>query len=148
MIFLDFDGVLNSEKYVRACGHYGVIINPAKMILLKQIVDATNAKIVLSTSWRKHWEPMENDCDETGKLIHQIFQGYQMKIFDKIPMIRRREDAIKAWLESVSGVTNYLVLDDMFLCAEFLEGHFIRTSNFRDGLSKEDVLQAISMLNI
>lgn len=147
VIFLDFDGVLNSEKYVKTCGHYGVIINPAKMILLKKIVDTTYAKIVLSTSWREHWEHMEEDCDETGRRIHQIFKEYQIEIFDKVSKIRRREDAIKAWLDAASDVSNYLVLDDMFLYAEFLEGHFIRTSNFRDGLSEEDVLQAISMLN-
>ena len=147
VIFLDFDGVLNSEKYVRTCGHYGVVINPAKMILLKKIVDATNAKIVLSTSWREHWVHMEEDCDEMGTFIHQTFKAYQMEIFDKVPKIRKREDAIKAWLETTSDVTNFLVLDDMFLCAEFLEGHFVRTSNFRDGLSEEDVLQAISILN-
>ena len=36
VIFLDFDGVLNTEKYVSACGYFGVIIDPARMVLLKQ----------------------------------------------------------------------------------------------------------------
>lgn len=33
IVFLDFDGVLYSEKYIRECGYYGVIINPIKLQL-------------------------------------------------------------------------------------------------------------------
>ena len=58
IIFLDFDGVLNSVKYDR---ERDITINTnldeSRLPLLKQLVDVTQAKIVLSTSWRRHWNP-------------------------------------------------------------------------------------------
>ena len=76
VIFLDFDGVLNSAKYLLGHGDCGVAIDPARMALLKQIVDATDAKIVLSTSWREHWSKDLMNCDGTGVLINRIFSKY------------------------------------------------------------------------
>lgn len=46
VIFLDFDGVITTEKS-RWC------LDKDKMLLLKRIVDATGAKIVISSSWRR-----------------------------------------------------------------------------------------------
>ena len=51
VIFLDFDGVLNSAKSPADSGTDGLVIESGKMELLKQIVDATGAEIVLSTSY-------------------------------------------------------------------------------------------------
>lgn len=141
IVFLDFDGVLNSERYVRNCGEYGVIIDPSRMQLLKQIIEATGAKIVLSTSWREHWT-------KTGTEINEIFEAYQLEIFDKTPKLGgRREQEIEAWLDRVSNVENFIVLDDAFLSADFLTGHFVKTSNFREGLGEENVALAIEILN-
>ena len=50
IIFLDFDGVLNSERYFRSYGAEGLALNPDNLCFLKEIVVATGAKIVLSTS--------------------------------------------------------------------------------------------------
>lgn len=147
VVFLDFDGVLNSEKYVRDCGRYGVIIDPSRMALLKQIVDATEAKIVLSTSWREHWSNLTENCDETGILINKIFKGHDLEIFDKIPKcFSKREQEIEMWLEEHPDIENYVVLDDMFLHADYLKGHCIKTSNYREGLDKDDVQKAIEIL--
>jgi hypothetical protein len=44
-------------------------------------------------------------------------------------------------------VQDFLVLDDMFLSADFLQGRFIRTSNYIDGLEQTDVQRAIAILN-
>lgn len=46
-IFLDIDGVLITEK---GYGELDVFCQ----LQLKNIVDVTNAKIVISSSWRKH----------------------------------------------------------------------------------------------
>ena len=80
VIFLDFDGVLNSEKYIRTCGHYGVIIDPSRMVMLKEIIDKTDAKIVLSTSWREHWSKDASLCNDTGREINRIFAEYSLEI--------------------------------------------------------------------
>ncbi len=148
ILFLDFDGVLNSDKYVRNCGHFGVIIDPSRMELLKKIINETDAKIVLSTSWREHWSSMPDRCDETGTLINNIFKRYGLEIFDKTPDLNfKREEEIKAWLNDYPLTENFVVFDDEFLDATgFLKGHFIKTSNLRDGLDEENVCEAVKIL--
>ena len=147
VIFLDFDGVLNSEKYIKASNKYGVVIDPSRMVLLKKIVDNTNAEIVLSTSWREHWDKNTANCNQTGIEINEIFGEYGLEIFDKTPKLNlKREDEIKAWLFE-NKVENFVVLDDAFLSSDFLEGHFIKTSNYFEGLDETDVEKAIEILN-
>ena len=148
VIFLDFDGVLNSRRYIESRGEYGVIIDPSRMWLLKQIVDETKAKIVLSTSWREHWAKTPDKSTDTGRQINAIFSNFGLEIFDKTPSVCLcREEEIKSWLDEHEETKNFVVLDDMFLSADFLEGHFIRTSNYFDGLDGEDVRAAIEILN-
>lgn len=148
VIFLDFDGVLNSSKYLLRCEVCGIAIDPSRMVLLKQIVDAANAKIVLSTSWREHWEKDLAKCGSTGVLINRIFSTHGLQIFDKTPQLHeRRETEIKSWLDAHPEVENYVVLDDRLLSADYLNGHFIKTSNYFDGLDETDVQKAIDILN-
>ncbi len=148
VIFLDFDGVLNSDKYVRSCGHFGVIIDPSRMLLLKQLIRATDARIVLSTSWREHWSPMPDKCDQTGKLINSIFKEYGLEIYDKTPDLNfKREQEIERWLADYPSVTHFAVLDDEMLAAPFMDGHFVKTSNLRNGLDEDDVRRAVEILN-
>jgi len=147
VIFLDFDGVLNSEKYLRAQNEHGVIIDPSRMALLKQIVDKTGARIVLSTSWREHWSKSPDQCNETGRAINRIFEGYGLQIVDKTPKLcSGREDEIKAWLDRHPSVTNFVVLDDGFLGADFLKNRFVKTSKYKKGLDEEEVKKAIEIL--
>ncbi len=148
VLFLDFDGVLNSERYVRSCGRYGVVIDPTRMVLLKQIINATDAKIVLSTSWREHWDKDDKLCDNIGNDINSIFGEYKLKIFDKTPKLNKdREKEIEAWLSENPQVEAFAVLDDAFLSSEFMNGHFVRTSNYRSGLEKEDAEKIIEIIN-
>ena len=148
VIFLDFDGVLNSAKYLLGCGDCGMAIDPTRMVLLMRIVDATGAKIVLSTSWREHWSKDLASCDSTGVLINNIFSEYGLQILDKMPELHtRREIEIKSWLDEHPEVENYVVFDDRLLSADYLYGHFIKTSNYLDGLDEMDVQKAIAILN-
>ncbi len=148
IVFLDIDGVLNSEKYVCKANGVGVVIDPKRMFLLKQIIDSTGAKIVLSTSWREHWDKSSEKCDASGKQINDIFSKFDLQIFDKTPKINSgREQEIKSWLDEHPRVQNFIVLDDKFLSADFLKGHFIKTSNYYDGLDETDVKKAIDILN-
>jgi len=147
VLFLDFDGVLNGDAYVRRQGRFGVILDPAKLELLKQIIDRTDAKIVLSTSWREHWDAMPEGCDSIGLEINRIFARYGLEIYDKIPhQSRGREENIRRWLGQYPAVTEYAVLDDQFLSADFLKNHFVLTSNLRGGLDETDVENAVSIL--
>lgn len=148
VLFLDVDGVLNSEKYVRRHGNAGLIVDPARMELLQQIIRATDAAIVLSTSWREHWSPDPSLCDAVGEEINALFARYGLTVYGKTPTLRAgREQEIAQWLRENPSVTRYAVLDDRFLSADFLKDHFVLTSNVRDGLDEADAQKAINILN-
>ena len=64
VIFLDIDGVLNSSIdffELRKFGHPvneikgSKVINRGHLALLQQIIEDTDAKIVLSSTWRMHY---------------------------------------------------------------------------------------------
>ena len=148
VIFLDFDGVLNCERYVKQSEQFGVIIDPEKLKLVKKIVDATGAKIVLSTSWREHWDKASEGCDKIGLQINEIFASADIEIFDKIPEINlRRAFQIDCWLSEHPDVTDFVVIDDEFIGADFMNDRFVKTSNYIDGLEEKDVIKAIEILN-
>ncbi|MDE6338813.1 MAG: hypothetical protein K2K97_03370 [Muribaculaceae bacterium] len=60
VIFLDFDGVLNTEQYQARLAvegkptkdAWGPLFDPRAVGNLKKIIDATDAEIVISSSWR------------------------------------------------------------------------------------------------
>ena len=147
VIFLDFDGVLNSEKYFKRVSGTGLVIDPSEMELLKQIVTATDAKIVLSTSWREHWSKNTDECDAIGLEIEAIFRSYGLEIWDKTQSsYRRREPELKDYLDAHPEVENFVVLDDMLLYADYLKKHIVKTSGYR-GLDQIDTEKAIAILN-
>ena len=148
IIFLDIDGVLNSEKYLRAFGGIGVSIDMSRLELIKEIVVATGALIVLSTSWREHWDKDEAQCDNIGKEINKIFGLQGLEVFDKTPNLHyRREREIEEWLMLHPETENFVVIDDMFLDSERIRGHFVKTNNYKNGIEKENALLAINILN-
>lgn len=147
VIFLDFDGVLNCEKYISQCGKYGVTIDETKMQLLKKLVDKTNAEIVLTTSWREHWEKDTDKCDATGIEINDIFAKYGLYIYGKTKKLNaRREKEIDLFVIDSKEVENYVVFDDCYLSSDIIDGHFIKTSYYKDGLEEEHILKAITIL--
>lgn len=147
VIFLDFDGVLNSTKYMLACGKSGLVFDPTKMLLLQQIQRATDAKIVLSTSWREYWSAESEKCTPTGHTINAVFREYGLRIFDKTPELNTaREREIEAWLGH-HKVKNFVVLDDRLMHADFLDGHYIKTSDYFGGLDETDAARVIEILN-
>ena len=62
VIFLDVDGVLNSQQLFEKCEDDQLIsVDEDNIKNLKTIVDATGAKIVLSSSWRYGWADGSNN---------------------------------------------------------------------------------------
>lgn len=59
VVFLDFDGVITTPK--SKCK-----LDPEKMALIGRIIDATDAKIVISSSWRRY------SLEETIKHITNV----------------------------------------------------------------------------
>ena len=152
IIFLDIDGVLNSSDYRKQLGirYFSEIIDRRKMPLLKNIVDATDAKIVLSTSWRKFWNEGESQLDPVGQYINEVFAAYGLSVYAKTPVMEEsgRNAEIKAWLDGKWYVDSYVILDDKdFGWSPELRAHFIRTDLNGDGLEEAQVQETIDVLN-
>jgi hypothetical protein len=184
LIFLDFDGVLNSNKLIAQAfrsqlsdappteeelqtlakiqtlendtraSQRGLwlsdirILYPTLVGLVNQIIEATNAKVVLSTAWRK----------EFSLDVMRIFlehHGFRGEIIDKTPSkmsMYSRLSEIALWLADASDnnitVDKFVILDDD--PSPGFEGgfpdNFVNT-NIDIGLTENDVSLAISILN-
>ena len=146
ILFLDVDGVLNNEttSAVAPSGCTGIM--DSKVSLLKEIIDKTGARIVLSSDWRL-CDPQDIDYVYlVNKLRHK-----GISIFGKTPDASwgRRGEEILSWLDKHRRVESWAVLDDIkfndFYNDEF-EGHLVIT-DYKKGLTQNDVAAAVRILN-
>lgn len=152
IIFLDVDGVLNCESTKeRFHGYIGV--EQSKISLLKEIVEATNAKIVLSSTWRLdmlwHKQGRSVKLDTYNYLVDELAkQG--IAIFDITPHHKDswRGREIQEWLNTTTEeIDGYVVIDDdTYDIAKEHRGHLLTTS-WKYGLKPNAVKIAIDILN-
>jgi hypothetical protein len=156
IIFLDIDGVLNSLESVKEFG-VGAMFNdmPHEMHLkwLKKIINATMAKVVISSTWR-------NECN--ARMFEYLFfaLGFAIECIGTTPVLHNhpRGDEIWTWIvdrnkkaeESkdrhwiVRPVGNIVILDDDSDMGELLP--YLVKTNHLFGLREEEALQAIEIL--
>lgn len=160
VIFLDIDGVLNSEEgykeHINKNGFNGALVyaevedRPLK--LLKEIINKTSAKIVVSSSWRIGCERSGRESI-FGKALYEKLEkrlkDYGMEIYDITPSLgagTQRGDEIREWL-SKNEIENFVILDDdCDMCEYTGTENFIQTT-YRHGLTEELKDKAIEVLN-
>ena len=149
IIFLDIDGVLNSEMYnAESC--VDGYIDLSRVKLLADIVNVTDAKIVLISSLRIGWDKSSELCGDDGKYINKCFAQYGLSIMDKTPYIsfftaRRKE--IMSWLSvHQDEVESFVIIDDMQGVWENLNSRVVNTNPYGYGLEEEHVKKAIELL--
>lgn len=153
ILFLDIDGVLNSRAYDRTRNwNEQTDIDETRLPFVKRIIDETGAKIVLSSTWREHWDKTNEKCDEDGVYINKTFAKYGLEIYDKTPDLglkSDRPDEIKAWLETVQEkIEKFAIIDDYSYGWGSLSDYFVKTNpHFGLGLEEEHVIKAIAILN-
>lgn len=158
IIFLDIDGVLNL-KYP---GHdkYGRLFHPHFIDNLRTILEATGAKIVMSSSWKINgidWlRDMWKDRNLPGEIVDitpDLYYEYSVLRDDDDYC---RGDEIKQWLDNNSNITSYVIIDDDTDMLEEQKKYFVRTSKNRlhpdcidvgYGLTKICAEKAIEILN-
>ena len=149
VIFLDIDGVLNSHAYDRERTATQGNIDETRLPLLRRIVEETGAYLVLSTSWRRHWDKEPDRRDWIGRELAETFRTYGMDVYDKTPEIdpRERPSEIRAWLDAHPEVREYVILDDFFGGWEELSDHLVKTHpRVGRGLEDAHVSAAIRIL--
>lgn len=153
VIFLDIDGVLNSHAYDRRRDRNArSYIDESRMPLVKEIVEATEARIVLSSSWRAHWDRQKFLCDEHGLYVDKVLKKFGLSIFDKTPdlgIFASRQDEINKWLNDTSeNIESFVIIDDYADELDTLSEYLVTTDPvLRLGLEQEHVKRAIEILN-
>ena len=164
IIFLDIDGVLA----IPSCLKDGMwALSDDKQKLLGDLIKATNCEIVLSSSWRYHsLEKTKEHMQSEGFLFNDNLIGVTIRAYQylekgtKIHLSIPRGVEIKQWIDANINSENgknwkrkkigkdysYVILDDDSDMLLEQKDFFIRT-NPEKGLTKENVEQAIKILN-
>lgn len=149
VIFLDFDGVLNTEQYQAQLvvdskptkDAWGPLFDPRAVANLRKILEATDAGIVISSSWRwihrlgslrMMWEVRELP----GEILDTIPNGAQY--------ISRGED-IECWLDR-NGRPGYVIIDDLDDFFSSQHDRYVETNPIV-GITDADAIKAIEILN-
>ena len=118
-LFLDIDGVLNSRATFRKHGSY--CIDPVLLGRFNRLIEATNAHVVLASTWRLY-EEMRCDVLAAGILFQSCTPDLPTQT---------RADEITAWLKDHPEIKRYAVLDD-----EPVPGHPLFRTSSRYGLTE------------
>ena len=149
IIFLDFDGVLNTEHYQGLLQYqgepwqneYGALFDPNAVKQLKRIIDATDADIVVESSWKYLGLDAMKELWKVRNLPG--------KIIDITPSLVGESKGVEiaSWLsEHGKQDTRYVIIDDEYVILDSQLSHFILTNPY-EGITEEQANRAISMLN-
>ena len=148
IVFLDFDGVLNTEQYQARLtvddkptkDTWGPLFDPRAVESLRQILDETNAQIVISSSWR-----YAHSLDSL-RMMWEV-RGLPGEIRDTLACgatyISRGEE-IDCWLES-NGHPDYVIIDDLDDFYPTQHDHYVETNPIA-GITEADAQKAIEIL--
>ncbi len=141
IVFLDFDGVLNSEQSVKQLGTRYRFAR-ANVNVLNEVLKHTDALIVITSSWRENWNLkeiatfLERDGVVPGRVVGKTRA-----------LGGERGIEIDAWLCSVPYVVeSFVILDDKDDMAMHLN-RFVRI-NEQIGLTYSEAQRAIELLSI
>ena len=169
IIFLDLDGVLNTANYYDRIQHehlptediFGTLFDPKAVEQLSHIIDSTQAKIVISSSWRYSGIANMRAMWKARQLPGEIYDITSLHVADDYiqsqmennpndfdlydAMILAREMEIALWLEEHPEVTNYVILDDLDSFRQH-EAHLVKI-NPKTGIANDDTERVITILN-
>ena len=101
VIFLDIDGVLNSDSTPNP-RKFPYIVDKRLLARFQELAIKTGATVVLSSSWR---------VDPVGRLAAKLYKVPFDDICPDTPDAPRCEE-IQSWLRQHPEATRYVVLDD------------------------------------
>lgn len=153
LIFLDFDGVLNSHDWfqrrspcipdsTRALREDRDIC-PDNMAQLNKLVATTGAEVIVSSAWR---------IGRTLEGLRDILQrnGFRGTVTGVTPrLLTQRGEEIQAWIDANCQQQDiaFVILDDDSDMAHLKE-HLVKTSMFQKGLCEQHTEEAILKLGV
>ena len=154
VIFLDIDGVLNSWST-------NYRITTQKLQLLNKIIENTDAKIVISSSWRVGSKDVEDFLRNNFKKDDFRLDSFNnvtndeciTNIFYNDNIIGltdtsgpSRGDEIQRWLDTHDNIESYVILDDDSNMLDSQLENFVQTDTYF-GITEREVQLAILILN-
>ena len=171
IIFLDFDGVLTNNEYSArlyeegkaTSDKYGELFDPKAVAHLNRIIDETNAKVVVSSSWRYLGLAKLQELWQERGLHGQVIDMTSLHAVDEFilenglewlengvegnEMSSPRSMEIELWLRyRKDNIANYVILDDLPMPSTF-QPHFVQVNPVH-GLLAPQTEQAINILNL
>ena len=165
-IFLDFDGVLNTEYYQNLLSYqgltiqdeYGALFDPEATKQLKRIIDDTQAKIIIESSWKYLGLEAMQEMWFARQLPGEIIDITSSSVSDKWLLTANLDDIdpvmghckgmeIASWLaDHAAQGDRYVIIDDEYVILDSQLSNFILTNAY-DGITEELADRAISILN-
>lgn len=147
VIFLDLDGVLNNLKYLKE--HLGDLIplDPKRIGFLKEIIRRTQAKVVLTSSWRFNPE-LDDFFSKAGIGIERT--RFLNEDREKEILTYVRENQISSFIILDDEISHYTNKDTTKYLIRTLENEDIEERSKRDdieGLQEKHIDWACAMLN-
>ena len=148
IIFLDIDGVLNSHRKLievynkthKPHSGYNYPFDEICLNNLKRLVEVTNSKLVITSTWRK---------DKEGRdTLIKALKEYQLdqSIIGYTPILNQpRGIEIQAYLNTLEHHPNFIILDDD-TDMESLIDYLVKT-NISVGLTEENVEEGIKKIS-
>ena len=136
VLFLDVDGVLNSDTTVEQWEGY-MYVDKKKIARLQSILKKTGAEIVLSSTWRTR-ATMQEGLRQAG--LRWCSQTPNLEGYDS------RGAEVALWLTEHPEVERYVILDD--IGNGFMDDqrpYFVQTDP-AVGLTEKDAKRVISLL--
>lgn len=150
VIFLDFDGVITTYN-----SKWKIDMNNIKII--NDICDKTNAKIVVTSSWRigHRGDVLAFNGYLTQYIIKHNYLDNVQDTFDKfigniVGMTESiggwRGDEIKLYMNEHPEVENYVILDDDSDMCDYQLFNFVQTDTY-EGITERDAKLCVDILN-
>jgi len=135
ILFLDIDGVLNSEAYYKSNSHSENIssrFDPLSVEFIKKLIAEFSLQIVISSTWRFGAVDRLMHELKNSELIKYLYHDWFTPVIH--PSHRGRE--IKLWLDLHPEVTDYIIIDDDENILEEQMNRFVKTG-LHEGMTDE-----------
>ena len=150
ILFLDFDGVITTLKTQWK-------IDMDKIKIINDICDKTDAKIVVTSSWRIGYANVVSAFHESLKryFIKNQYLDHFKKEFDNfisniIGMTESigglRGDEIRFYMNEHPEVNSYVILDDDSDMCDYQLFNFVQTDTY-EGITERDAKICVDILN-
>ena len=165
IIFLDIDGVLNTEYYQGLLEYqgkpwqdeYGAFFDPKSVKQLKKIIDATDADIVVESSWKYLGLDAMKELWDARNLPGRVIDITPSSVSNEhlininldyldTSTLHCKGIEIASWLAEQTEDIRYVIIDDEYVILESQFPHFILTNPY-EGITEEQANRTISILN-